>query len=105
MTNPVLKWALQTLQQSNKTPVDAPVSQALKLVGIDPDQIQVNGQPLESIFSAITLNGALSSIVEKKNISWQPLDAEKIVYPKEHADAVALNISEPPRSLEASAYS
>ena len=95
MTNPVLKWALQILQQPEETSIGDSVSRALKLVGIDSNQIRINGQPLESIFSAITLNGAPSSIVEKKNISWQPLDAEKIVYPKEHLDAVALNISEP----------
>ena len=93
MTNPVLKWALQTLQQSNETPVDAPVSQALKLVGIDSNQIQINSQPLESIFSALTLNDEPPPI-EKKKISWQPLDANQIVYPQERAD-VALNISEP----------
>ena len=93
MTNPVLKWALQTLQQSEETSVDDSVSQALRLVGIDSDQIQINSQPLESIFSAITLNDEPPSIVNKK-ISWQPLDANQIVYPKERAD-VELNISEP----------
>lgn len=93
MINPVLKWALQILQQSEETSANELVSQALKLVGID--QIQVNGQPLESIFSVITINDDPSSVVQKK-INWQPLDAEKIVYPKEHAGVVALNISEPP---------
>ena len=95
--NPVLKWALQILQQSEKTSADDSVSQALRLVGIDSDQIQINGQPLESIFSTISLNDdndEPSSIVKKK-ISWQPLDANQIVYPQEHAD-VELNISEPP---------
>lgn len=95
MTNSVLRWAFQTLQQPNETSVDAPVSQALRLLGIDPDQVQINCQPLESIFSAIALNDESLSIDAKK-ISWQPLDAERIVYPKEHANEVELNISEPP---------
>ena len=95
MTNPVLKWALQTLQESNKASVDAPVSQALRLVGIDSDQIQINSQPLESIFSTISLNNDNDepSPIVKKKISWQPLAANHIVYPQEHADE-ALNISE-----------
>ena len=117
MINPVLKWALRILQKPKKTSADdsvskalrfigkfwnwhvdrsrGSVSQALRLVGIDPDQIEVNCQPLESIFSTIALNDDPSSIIQKKNISWQPLDTEKIVYPKEDADAVALNIFEP----------
>ena len=95
MTNSVLKWALQILQQSEETSVNESVSQALKLVGIDSDQIQVNCQLLESIFSAIALNDEPSSIVQKK-ISWQPLDAKQIVYPKEDANKIELDIPEPP---------
>ena len=95
MTNPVLKWALEILQQLEETSANESVSQALKLVGIDSNQIQVNFQPLESIFSAIALNDNPSSIVQKK-MSWQPLDAQQIVYPKEHADTVTLDIPESP---------
>ena len=95
MTNPVLKWALQILQQPKETSADGPVSEALKLVGIDPDQIEINGRPLESIFSAIALNDESPSIDEKK-ISWQPLDAKQIVYPKKDADKVELSIPESP---------
>lgn len=92
MTNPILKWALQILQQSEEISVDDSVLRALELVGIGSDQIQVNGQPLESIFSTI---GEHSSIVQKQ-ISWQPLDAQQIVYPKEHVETVRLNIPESP---------
>ena len=92
MTNPVLKWALQILQNPKETSTNESVAQALKLVGVNPDQIQVNQQPLESVFSAI---GEEASIVEK-NIPWQPLDVQQVIYPTEHADAAQLNIPEPP---------
>ena len=100
MINPILKWALRILQLDITPSLAAVVArrsvfQALRLIGIAPDQIQVNSQPLESIFSTITLNDDPSSIVQKK-IDWQPLDAEKIVYPKKHANEVELNILEPP---------
>ena len=91
MTNPVLKWALQTLQNPKETSANESVAQALKLVGVNPDQIQVNQQPLESIFSVIDEQ---TSIIEK-NISWQPLDVQQIVYPRERADAAQLNVPEP----------
>ena len=93
MINPVLKWALRILQQSEETSASESVFRALGLVGID--QIQVNSQPLESIFSAVPLNNEPSSIVQKK-ISWQALDAQKIVYPTEHVNDVTLHIPEPP---------
>lgn len=96
MINPALKWALQILQQSEETSANESVSQALKLVGIDSDQIQVNCQPLESIFSAIALNNDEVPSIDGKKISWQPLDAKQIVYPKEQANEVKLNIPEPP---------
>ena len=98
MNNPILKWALQILQ-SEKTPasdlVSDAVKNAFKPIGIEYDQIQVNSQPLESIFSTITAGNESSEIVEKK-INWQALDAQKIVYPAAHANKVALNIPEPP---------
>ena len=88
--NPVLRWALQILLQQGGTSADESVSKALALVGIEADQVQVNHQPLESIFSII---GDASTIKNKK-ISWQVLDSQKIVYPTEYADNVALNIPE-----------
>ena len=94
MINPVLKWALQILQQSEETSVNKSVSKALKLVGIDSDQIQINCQPLESIFSAIVPDD--ESSINEKQIGWQELDVQQIVYPAEQADKVLLNISEPP---------
>lgn len=96
MNNAVIKWALQLLQQSPSTfvdNVDISVSNALKLVDIKADDIQVNSQPLESIFSAIALDGQHLS---NKKIVWQELDAQQIVYPKEHAAVVPFEIPEPP---------
>lgn len=92
MINPVLKWALQVLQHPEETFANESVVQALKLVGVDPDQIQVNQQPLESVFSTI---GEHASVVEK-NIPWQALDVQQVVYPTERADAGQLNVPEPP---------
>ena len=97
MINPVLKWALQVLQQSEETPANEPVSQSLKLVGID--QIQVNSQPLESVFSVIAQNDESSPIVQKK-IGWQALDVQQIVYPTENVNEVTLDIPEPPGSWD-----
>ena len=94
MINPVLKWALQILRQFEETSMSQPVSTALKLVGIESDQIQVNCQPLESIFSAIVSDD--ESSINQKQIGWQGLDVQKIVYPAERADKVPLNIPEPP---------
>ena len=88
--NPILKWALQILLQSGDTSVDDSVSNALELVDISADQIQVNHQPLHSIFSII----GNPSLVKRKRISWQVLDPQKIVYPTENADDVTLNIPE-----------
>ena len=88
--NPILEWALQTLLQTADTSVDNSVTEALKLVGIDADQIRVNHQPLHSIFSVI---GEKPSVA-KKEIPWQVLDPQEIVYPVEGADNVALNIRE-----------
>ena len=90
MDNPILKWALQILLQPGEASTDESVSKALALVGIDADQVQVNHQPLGSIFSII---GDASSIKNKK-ISWQVLDPQRIVYPTEKADGVSLNIPE-----------
>lgn len=91
MLNPILKWALQILQQPEEISISEPVSEVLKLVDIKSNQIQVNSQPLESIFSTI---GEHTSIIEKR-ISWQALDAQQIVYPREHTDKVALDVPEP----------
>ena len=88
--NPILKWALQILLQTADTSVDDSVIKALALVGIDADQIQVNHQPLHSIFSVIGENPS----VVKKEIPWQVLDPQEIVYPIEHADNITLNIRE-----------
>ena len=90
MINPILEWSLQILLQSGETPVDESVSKALASAGIDADEVQVNHQPLHSIFSII---GDASSIKNKK-ISWQVLDPQRIVYPTEKADDVSLNIPE-----------
>ena len=90
--NPILKWALQILRQPEETPVDEDesVSDALELVGIGDGQVQVNRQPLHSIFS---VTGKSPSVV-KKDIRWQVLDPQEIVYPTEDADNTALNIPE-----------
>ena len=88
--NPILEWALQTLLQTADTSVDDSVVKALKLVGIDADRIRVNHQPLHSIFSVTGKNPT----VVKKEIPWQVLDPQEIVYPVEGADNVALNIRE-----------
>ena len=88
--NPVLKWALQILLQTANTSVDDSVVAAFALVGIDADQVKVNCQPLHSIFSVIGENPS----VVKKEIPWQVLDPQEIVYPIEGADDVALNIRE-----------
>lgn len=92
MTNPVLKWALQILENPKEVSANESIAQTLKLVGIDSKQIQVNHQPLESIFSVI---GEQASVVEK-SISWQALDTQQTVYPRERADVVSLNIPDPP---------
>ena len=89
--NAILKWALQILRQAAETSVDELVSTALALVDIDARQIQVNRQPLESIFSVI---GENSSGIVKKNIGWQVLDPQKIVYPTEDENTVSLHIPE-----------
>ena len=90
--NSILKWALQILLQPGETPPDEAVCKALALVGIDyaSNQVKINHQPLHSIFSVIGQNG----LVNKKNISWQVLDPQNIVYPTEGADNVTLNIRE-----------
>lgn len=95
MMNPILTWALRILQNLEETSVDASVRDALKLVGIDSEQVQVKGQPLESIFSMI---GEYATIVEKE-IRWQPLDAHQIAYPTAQADC-QLEIPEPPGGWE-----
>ena len=92
MINPILKWALQILQQPEEIDISKPVSKTLELIGIESNEIQVNSQPLESIFSTI---GEHTSIIEKR-MPWQALDAQQIVYPKEHADEGALDVPEPP---------
>ena len=92
MTNPVLKWALQILQNPKETSANESVTEALKLIGVDANQIQVNQQPLASIFSAI---GEQASVVEK-SLPWQALDVQQIVYPTEQSHEVGLNIPEPP---------
>lgn len=91
--NPILKWALQILLQPRETSIDESVCQALAVVGIDDaaNQVQVNHQPLHSIFSVI---GEQTSVIQKKHISWQVLDPQNIAYPKENADNVTLNIPE-----------
>ena len=99
MNNPVLKWALQILQNSEEISMSESVSNALKLVGIDSNQIKVNSQPLESIFSRIALDGADAAITEKK-IGWQALDVQQIVYPREHVEDVVLDIPDPPNGWE-----
>ena len=88
--NPILKWALHILLQTGDTSVDDSVINALELVGINADQVQVNCQPLHSIFSVVGENPT----VDKKEIPWQELDPRKIVYPVEGTDNVALNIHE-----------
>ena len=90
--NPILKWALQILLQPGETSTDESVCKALALIGIDDasNQIQVNHQPLHSIFSVI---GGDSSL-KKKEISWQVLNPQEIIYPTENADNVTLNIPE-----------
>ena len=88
--NPILKWALQILLQQGDTSVDESVSNALVLIGINVDSVQVNCQPLHSIFSVIGENTS----VRKKKISWQVLDPQNIVYPTEDADDIKLNIRE-----------
>ena len=95
MINPTLKWALHILQHPEEISVSESVSNALKLVSIDSKQIQINCQPLESIFSAIATDDEQSSI-DKKKIGWQELDAQHIVYPKGQVDDASLDIPEPP---------
>lgn len=90
MNNPVLKWALHILLQLEEASTDESVSKALALVGIDADKIEVNSQPLHSIFSVIGKNPS----VAKKEIPWQVLDPREIIYPIEDADNIALNIPE-----------
>ena len=89
--NPVLRWASQILLQPGEASTDKSVSTALALVGIDADPAQVNFQPLHSIFSVI---GEHTSDINKKNISWQALNPQEIVYPTEKTDNVKLNIPE-----------
>ena len=97
MINPVLKWALQVLQNPKEIPANDSVSnniiEALTLAGIEYNQIQVNCQPLESIFSAITTDDTQSSI-DRKKIYWQALDVQQIVYPKEQVDDAILEVPE-----------
>ena len=88
--NSILKWALQILLQTADTSLDDSVIKALALVGIDAHQVKVNHQPLHSIFSVIGENPT----VLKKEIPWQVLDPQNIVYPTEGADNVTLNIRE-----------
>lgn len=88
--NPILKWALQILLQTADTSLNDSVINALAFVGIDANQIQVKPQPLHSIFSVVGKNPS----VEKKEIPWQVLDPQKIVYPIERADNVTLSIRE-----------
>lgn len=88
--NSILEWALQILLQTADTSVDDSVVKALKLVGIDANKVQVNHQPLHSIFSVVGKDPS----VEKKEIPWQVLDPREIVYPIEDADNVVLNIRE-----------
>ena len=89
--NPILKWALQILLQPGDTSVDESVSNALALIGINNvDSVQVNCQPLHSIFSVIGEDTSVS----KKKIGWQVLDPKNIVYPTEDADDIKLNIRE-----------
>ena len=95
--NPILKWALQTLLQPGETSVDKSVSEALALVDIDTNQVQINHQPLHSIFSVI---GENTSDITKKNISWQTLNPQEIVYPTEKTDNVKLNIPEQEKNWE-----
>ena len=91
MINPILKWALKILQHSQEISMSESVSNALKLIGIDSNDIQVNSQPLHSIFSVIGENAS----VIKKNIHWQVLYPQEIVYPTEEDDkSVSLNIPE-----------
>ena len=93
MNNPVLKWALQILQNPNELSDSDSVPEVLKLIGIDTSHILINSQPLESIFSTIALNDESTQIVQKK-IGWQVLDTQQIVYPKEQVDDVTLEIPE-----------
>ena len=88
--NPILKWALQTLLQTGDTSLDDSVINALALLDINADPVEVNRQPLHSIFSVV---GKDPSVV-KKEIPWQMLDPKEIVYPTEGADNVALNVRE-----------
>lgn len=88
--NPILKWALQILLQTTDTSLNDSVINALALVGIDADQVEVNDQPLHSIFSVVGENPS----VNKKEIPWQVLDPQEIVYPTEGADNVTLDIRE-----------
>ena len=96
MNNLVLKWALQTLQMPSELAVSDPVSQALELVGIDAGQIQLNSDPLESIFSRI---GEASAVTDKK-FPVADLDVGSIVYPQEDVVAQTLAFSNPPRGWE-----
>ena len=88
--NPILKWALQILLQTGNTSLDDSVINALALLDINADQVEVNDQPLHSIFSVVGENPS----VVKKEIPWQVLDPQEIVYPTEGADNVTLNIRE-----------
>ena len=99
MINPVLKWALQILLQpeDTSTDTDKSVEKALALVGIDADKVPVNHQPLHSIFSVV---GENTSDINKKNITWQALNPQEIVYPTEKTDNVKLNIPEQEKNWE-----
>ncbi len=92
MNNPVLEWALKTLQNPNKSSHSDSVPEALKLIGIDASHIQINSQPLESIFSTI---GEHNTVSDKK-LPLGDLDTQSIVYPKEQVNNPSLNITEPP---------
>ncbi len=92
MINPVLEWALRTLQNSNESFDNDSVPEALKLIGIDASHIQINSQPLVSIFSTIGENNTVSD----KKLPLGDLDMQSIVYPKEQVSNPSLDITEPP---------
>ena len=92
MNNPVLDWALETLRSPNDSSDSDSVHEALKLIGIDASHIQINSQPLESIFSTI---GEHNTVPNKK-LPLGDLDPQSIVYPEEHVSNPSLDITEPP---------
>ena len=92
MKNLVLRWALQTLQNSNELSTSNSIPTEFELIGIDKLQIQTNFQPLESIFSTI---GENSTVTDKK-LPLYDLDVKSIVYPREQVSETSLNIAKPP---------